>query len=119
MIKVKRAYDEPDDKDGKRYLIDRLWPRGITKASLKIDGWLKEVAPSQALRRWFNHDPQRWAEFRRKYFEELDVNPEAWTPLVGAARKGFVTLIYGARDTEYNNGVALAEYLRQKMKSNR
>jgi uncharacterized protein YeaO (DUF488 family) len=114
VIRVKRAYEEPEDGDGKRYLIDRLWPRGLTKASLKTDGWLKEIAPSQALRRWFNHDPTKWDEFRRKYFKELDARPEFWEPLIDAARKEPITLIYSAHDTEHNNGVALAEYLKAR-----
>ncbi|HSU30899.1 MAG TPA: DUF488 domain-containing protein [Bryobacteraceae bacterium] len=118
MIKLKRAYEEPEDSDGVRYLIDRLWPRGLTKAALKIDGWLKDVAPSQALRRWFNHDPEKWSEFRQRYFDELDARPDTWTTLVEAARKGPVTLVYSAHDTDHNNGVALAEYLRTKQ-SNR
>ena len=118
MIKLKRAYEEPEEGDGARYLIDRLWPRGVTKAALKIDGWLKDVAPSQALRQWFNHEPEKWDEFRQRYFEELDLKPETWTILVEAASKGPVTLVYGAHDTDHNNGVALAEYLRKKQ-SNR
>lgn len=112
MINLKRAYQEPEIGDGARYLIDRLWPRGKTKTALKIDDWLKDVAPSDALRRWFNHDPQRWDEFRRRYFAELDSKPDAWLPLVDAARKGSITLVYSAHDAEHNNGVALAEYLR-------
>ena len=85
MIKLKRAYEEPEEGDGVRYLIDRLWPRGVTKAALKIDGWLKDVAPSQALRQWFKHDPEKWNEFRRRYFDELDAKPETWTTLAEAA----------------------------------
>ncbi len=119
MIKLKRAYDETDPEDGKRYLVDRLWPRGLTKTALKIDAWLKEVAPSPALRRWFNHDPAKWDEFRRRYFDELDANPEAWMPLAQAARKESITLIYGARDREHNQAVALADYLRRKNASTR
>lgn len=115
MIRLKRAYEEVEPGDGERYLIDRLWPRGVTKASLKIDGWLKDVAPSDALRRWFQHDPQRWHEFRRRYFAELDSKPEAWAALAHAARKGTITLVYSARDPEHNNGVALAEYLKKQI----
>jgi uncharacterized protein YeaO (DUF488 family) len=112
MIHLKRAYDEAEAADGARYLIDRLWPRGKTKAALKIEDWLKDVAPGDALRSWFNHDPQRWAEFRRRYFAELDAKPDAWATLVDAARKGPITLVYSAHDVERNNAVALAEYLR-------
>jgi uncharacterized protein YeaO (DUF488 family) len=111
MFKVKRAYEQAEAADGARYLIDRLWPRGITKESLKVDGWVKEVAPSDALRRWFNHDSEKWNEFRQRYFAELDSKRDTWTPLVEAARQGPITLVYGAQDAEHNNGVALAEYL--------
>jgi uncharacterized protein YeaO (DUF488 family) len=107
----KRAYLPQERSDGKRYLVDRLWPRGIRKQALEIEGWLKEAAPTDALRRWFNHDPKKWPEFRRRYFAELDAHPEAWKPLVDAARAHSVTLVYGAKDTEHNNAVALAEYL--------
>ncbi len=116
MIKLKRAYEEAEAADGARYLIDRLWPRGVKKESLRIEGWLKEVAPSDTLRHWFNHDPERWDEFRKRYFAELDSKPEAWTPLAEAARKGPVTLVYSAHDVEHNNGVALAEYLKTRSK---
>jgi len=111
MIHLKRARDEAESGDGARYLVDRLWPRGVTKASLPLEGWVKEVAPSDALRRWFQHDPAKWDEFRRRYFAELDKNPDAWKPLAEAARAGPVTLIYSAHDPEHNNAVALAEYL--------
>jgi uncharacterized protein YeaO (DUF488 family) len=113
MFKLKRAYEEPETADGARYLVDRLCPRGITKAELKIDGWIKEVAPSNDLRRWFNHDPAKWDEFRKRYFTELDANRETWKPLVEAAQKGTITLLYGAHDPEHNNAVALAEYLKR------
>lgn len=115
VIKVKRAYEEAEPEDGTRYLVDRLWPRGIKKDALSLEGWLKEVAPSQALRRWFNHDPDKWNEFRRRYFGELDARPEVWMPLAEAARKGPLTLIYSAHDAQHNNGVALAEYLRAQL----
>ena len=115
MINLKRAYEEAEAGDGARYLVDRLWPRGKTKAALKIDGWLKDVAPSDALRRWFNHDPQRWNEFQKRYFAELDSKPDTWVPLVDAARKGSITLVYSAHDAEHNNGVALTEYLRARI----
>ena len=116
MIKLKRAYEPAETEDGARYLVDRLWPRGVTKASLKIEGWPKDVAPSGALRRWFNHDPQKWNEFRQKYFAELDAKPDSWIALAGAARKSSITLIYGAHDSEHNNAVALAEYLNARTK---
>jgi uncharacterized protein YeaO (DUF488 family) len=115
MIHLKRAYDEPETADGVRYLVDRLWPRGKTKAALKIDDWLKDVAPGDALRRWFNHDPERWNEFRKRYFAELDAKPDAWAALVDVARKGSITLVYSAHDVEQNNAVALAEYLKAQI----
>jgi uncharacterized protein YeaO (DUF488 family) len=111
MFRVKRVYEEAASGDGARCLVDRLWPRGVAKVSLRIDGWLKEAAPGDTLRRWFNHDPARWHEFRRRYFAELDAKPEAWAPLLDAAKKGPVTLVYSAHDEEHNNAVALAEYL--------
>ena len=111
MIKIKRAYDPPARGDGRRYLVDRLWPRGMTKEKLQLDGWLKDVAPSEALRKWFGHDPAKWDEFQRLYFAELDAHPDAWHPILRAARRGNVTLVYGARDTEHNDAVALKVYL--------
>ncbi len=111
MINVKRAYDEPARNDGERFLIDRVWPRGVTRDDLRIAGWLRDLAPSTPLRKWFAHDPAKWDEFRRRYAAELDRNPEAWKPLLQAGRHGQVTLVYGARDTEHNNAVALKEYL--------
>ena len=114
MIKVKRAYELAVRGDGKRFLVDRLWPRGVTKDALRAQAWLKDVAPSDALRRWFGHDPARWDEFQRRYFAELDAQPEAWQPVLRAARRGNVTLLYGARDVEHNNAVALKEYLEKQ-----
>lgn len=111
MIALKRAYEKAATADGIRFLVERLWPRGIKKTELRIDAWLKDVAPSDALRRWFVHDPKKWPEFRRRYFAELDRHPEAWNPIRGASRHGLVTLVYSARDTEHNNAVALKEYL--------
>lgn len=111
MIRVKRVYDPPESDDGMRFLVERLWPRGLSKVALCIDGWLRDVAPSHELRRWFGHDPKRWEEFRRRYFAELDARPEAWRPLLEAAARGNVTLLFSARDTEHNNAVALRDYL--------
>jgi uncharacterized protein YeaO (DUF488 family) len=112
MIKVKRAYDSFEAEDGIRFLVDRLWPRGIRKDKLKVDAWLKNVAPSAELRKWFGHDPTRWSEFRRRYFSELKANPSGWRPIVEAGEKGGVTLIYGAIDEQHNNAVALREFLK-------
>jgi uncharacterized protein YeaO (DUF488 family) len=111
LIHLKRAYDPVDPGDGPRFLVDRIWPRGIKKDALKIDAWNKDVAPSPELRRWFGHDPARWVEFQGRYEKELDGNQEAWQPLLLAARQGDITLIYSARDVEHNNAVALKAYL--------
>lgn len=111
VVEVKRAYEPAADSDGIRFLVERLWPRGIKKADLHVDDWLKDVAPSNDLRRWFAHDPEKWPEFRRRYFAELDDHPESWRRIRDAARHGRVTLVYSAHDTEHNNAVALKEYL--------
>ncbi len=116
MIKVKRVYDPVEPDDGKRFLVERLWPRGIRKETLAMEGWLKEVAPSDRLRRWFGHDPKKWEEFRRRYFAELEARPEAWRPLLEAARAGNVTLLFSARDTAHNNAMALREFLEGKLR---
>jgi|SRR5579862_8286544 len=111
MLVLKRAYEKASAQDGVRFLVDRLWPRGVRKADLRIDGWLKDAAPSDALRRWFAHDPERWSEFRRRYFAELDQHAEACAPLRQAVRQGRVTLVYSAKDAEHNNAAALRDYL--------
>lgn len=111
MIRVKRAYDAPATSDGRRFLVDRLWPRGVKKDALRLNGWFKELAPSDGLRRWFGHDPERWDEFQRRYSAELDAQPAAWKPLYEASRRGTVTLVYAARDAGHNNAVALKRYL--------
>ena len=115
MIHIKRAYDEPEPGDGVRILVDRLWPRGIRKDELHLDGWNKEVAPSNELRSWFGHEPGRWEDFNRRYFNELDKNPAAWQPILKMARSGNVTLLHAARDREHNNAVALATYLAARL----
>ncbi|MGC1107713.1 MAG: DUF488 family protein, partial [Candidatus Acidiferrales bacterium] len=99
-----------------RYLVERLWPRGMKKESLQLDGWLKHVAPSDALRRWFGHKPERWLKFRQRYLAELRENPKAWQPLLEVARQGGVTLLYSARDTEHNSAIVLREFLASKLK---
>jgi uncharacterized protein YeaO (DUF488 family) len=111
MIQIKRVYDPINNSDGTRLLVERLWPRGVKKASLEIKAWLKDVAPSGELRKWFSHDPAKWNEFRNRYFMELETNPDAWQPIIEAARHGTVTLIYSSHDTEHNNAVALEEFL--------
>jgi uncharacterized protein YeaO (DUF488 family) len=116
VINLKRVYAPPSGADGARWLIERLWPRGVEKGSLKIKSWLKEVAPSTELRKWFSHDPAKWDEFRRRYFDELKTNPEAWQSILEAARRGTVTLIYSSHDTEHNNAVALQDFLRRHLR---
>jgi uncharacterized protein YeaO (DUF488 family) len=111
-VRVKRAYDEPADSDGYRVLIDRLWPRGVSKARARLDEWARDLAPSDELRRWFGHDPARFDEFRRRYAKELAAREERLEELRARARAGAVTLVYGARDTEHNDAVVLAEILR-------
>jgi len=115
MIKLKRVYEPASPDDGVRILVERLWPRGIKKDALKLDTWLKEVAPSDGLRRWFGHEPKKWNGFRDRYFAELDANPQTWESVAKAVRRGRVTLIYSSRDTEHNNAVALRNYLEDKM----
>ena len=111
MIKLKRAYDRPSKDDGARYLVERLWPRGIKKTELPLDGWLKDVAPSPELRKWFGHDPEKWTQFQRRYFTELRAHEESLRPLRKAARQGPVTLVFSSHDTEHNAAVALRDYL--------
>jgi len=114
-IRVKRVYDPAGPEDGLRCLVDRLWPRGLRREEANIDLWVREVAPSDELRRWFGHDPARWEEFQRRYAAELDSRPEAWRDLLETARKNTVTLLYGARDTEHNNAVVLKAYLEARL----
>lgn len=109
-LKLKRAYEPAEPGDGRRVLVDRIWPRGVSKAEAHIDLWLKEVAPSTALRKWFGHAPERWLGFRERYLEELEANP-AVGELRQVMAKGPVTLVYGAKDTEHNQAVVLAAYL--------
>ena len=115
-IQIKRAYDLPAAEDGSRYLVDRVWPRGVTREALELAGWQKEAAPSNDLRKWFGHDPARWAEFQERYAAELDDNPEGWHPLLEAARQGPITLVYGAKDTLHNQAVVLKAYLEAHQK---
>jgi uncharacterized protein YeaO (DUF488 family) len=114
-IQTKRVYEQPTPDDGERVLVERLWPRGVRKADLKFDAWLKDVGPSTELRKWFNHDPERWVEFRTKYWAELDDAPENWRLLSEAARRGRLTLLFSSHDEEHNNAVALQQYLEHKL----
>ena len=110
-IRIKRAYDIPNDDDGYRILVDRLWPRGISKEKAKIDFWPKDLSPSTELRRWYGHDPKKWNEFKSRYFAELDGNIELLDELLGYVHKGTVTFIYSSKEQRLNNAVALKEYL--------
>jgi uncharacterized protein YeaO (DUF488 family) len=110
-IRLKRAYEPPSAEDGLRVLVDRLWPRGLGKSEAAIDRWLKEVAPSSELRRWFGHDPRKWNEFRRKYQVELSGRGDLLRELRQAAREGPLTLVYSARDQEHNQAVVLRDLL--------
>ena len=110
-VRVKRVYDPPSKEDGVRVLVEGLWPRGLTKPKAAVDLWLKDIAPSVALRQWFNRDPARWNEFKRRYAEELDKKSGAIAALAGAVRSGQVTLLFGARDEQHNSAVALHSYL--------
>lgn len=110
-IRVKRIYEPAAHEDGERYLVDRLWPRGVSKAAAHLSGWLKDVAPSDALRRWFGHDPARWDEFRRRYLAELKSRSVPLGPLRAAVARGPVTLVYSARDEAHNQAVVLRDFL--------
>jgi uncharacterized protein YeaO (DUF488 family) len=113
QIRLKRAYEEPSKQDGTRILVDRIWPRGVKKDQARIDHWLRDIAPSADLRKWFGHDPDKWPEFKRRYFRELDNNRAAVAELRRLAGAGRVTLVFAARDVRRNNAVALKEYLQR------
>ena len=115
MLRLKRAYAPAATTDGRRVLVERLWPRGVSKTRLRLDEWAKDVAPSTDLRRWYGHDPERWPEFRRRYFAELRANGAAWQPLLAAARRGRVTFIYAAHDEVRNGAAALKAFLDRRM----
>lgn len=110
-LHIKRAYEPSAPEDGERFLVDRLWPRGVKKKTLALTGWLKEVAPSDALRRWFGHVPERWEDFRRRYRDELKTQQAALQPLRDALKRGTVTLVYSAHDEAHNQAVVLREFL--------
>jgi len=115
VIFIKRVYEPSKREDGTRFLVDHLWPRGLKKDEVNVAVWLKEVSPSTALRKWFNHDPAKWKEFQRRYFSELKTKPEAWKPLLESAREGGVALVFSARDPEHNNAVAFKSFLEKKL----
>ena len=111
MIKLKRAYEKPSRDDGSRILVERLWPRGLTKERAAVDLWLKEVSPSPELRKWFGHDPARWEQFQKRYWRELEETREAVRLLKHKAKQGTLTLVYAARDEEHNSALALKRFL--------
>ncbi|HSJ86904.1 MAG TPA: DUF488 domain-containing protein [Anaerolineales bacterium] len=115
IVRAKRVYEAIQRSDGPRFLVERFWPRGVKKEKLKLDAWLKDVAPSNGLRRWFGHDPAKWDAFQRRYRAELNENPSAWKQLLEVARQGSVTLLYSARDTEHNNAIVLKDYLAERL----
>ena len=117
MIRIKRAYEPATRGDGRRFLVERLWPRGVRKETLRLDAWAKEVAPSTTLRQWFGHRADRWAEFQRRYRRELGARRDAWSPLLEASRRGTVTLVYGARDREHNAAIVLRDYLAKRARA--
>jgi len=119
MLQIKRVYEPWSKADGERILIDRLWPRGLKKENVKIDEWMKNIAPSNELRTWFSHDPKKWSEFKRRFFSELEGKQDLLNRIVNDARKGTVTLLFGAKDDRFNNASALKEYVETRMQSSR
>lgn len=113
-MKIKRVYEKPEREDGIRILVDRLWPRGLTKEKARVDVWLKDIAPSTELRKWFGHEPSRWKEFRERYREELHRNKPAVSSLQDYLKKGEVTLVYGTRDEDHNEAILLKELFDSK-----
>jgi uncharacterized protein YeaO (DUF488 family) len=111
MIRIKRIYDTPEQKDGFRVLVDRLWPRGLKKERAKVDMWLKEIAPDEVLRKWFSHDPAKWDEFKKRYFEELKDKKEYIDIIIERSKTDVITLLYGAKDRDHNNAVVLKEFI--------
>jgi uncharacterized protein YeaO (DUF488 family) len=114
MIKIKRIYDAPTPEDGFRILVDRLWPRGLSKEKAKVDLWLKEIAPSNELRKWYSHDPRKWTEFKKKYFRDLDMKRELINQIVQKMKERDVTLLYSSKEEKLNNAVALKEYIEKR-----
>ncbi|MEJ5375326.1 MAG: DUF488 family protein [bacterium] len=117
QLKIKRIYDPASPHDGQRILVDRLWPRGISKEKAEIVFWARQLAPSHELRRWYGHDPAKWEEFKSKYFQELKANPLELEKLLEYLRRGPVTLLYGSTETKLNNAVALKEYLERMLQA--
>lgn len=119
MIRIKRTYEPSARGDGRRILVERLWPRGMKKEALDMDAWLKDVAPSTTLRKWFGHRVERWEEFRRRYRRELRAKRETWSSILAASERGTVTLLYSAHDLEHNGAVVLREYLTERSAARR
>jgi len=115
MIKTKRVYEKPERNDGVRILVERLWPRGIKKEDLKMNDWLKDLGASKELRKWYGHNPEKWKEFKKRYFKELKTKPEQLSYIRDAAKQRNITFLYSAKDTKHNNAVALKEYLDKKL----
>ena len=116
-IKIKRIYDKPEAGDGVRILVERLWPRGLSKKEAKVDIWLKDIAPSTGLRKWFPHDPAKWEEFRRRYYRELDQNRDAVNELLRITEGSDAAFVYGSREKEYNSALALKLYIEKLVKT--
>ncbi len=114
-IQIRRVYEAPGKNDGYRVLVDRIWPRGVSKEAASVDAWNKDVAPSTQLRQWFGHDPEKWAEFKKRYWQELKANRAGVASLLEQARAGRVTLVFGAKDAEHSNAAALREYLMKEL----
>jgi len=110
-IRIKRVYEQPDEADGRRILVDRLWARGLSKDKAKVDAWVKEIAPSTELRRWYGHDPNKWAEFKSRYAVELNTKPDKVEEILGEVQMGIVTFLYSSKEEQLNNAVALKEYI--------
>ncbi len=115
-IKLKRVYEEPEPSDGKRVLVERLWPRGLSKDKARVDIWLKDAAPSTDLRKWFDHDPSKWEEFKKRYYAELDANPQVLTPIVELLGSETITFVFASKEEAYNNSAALREYIEIRSK---
>ncbi len=111
ILRIKRVYETPEQTDGRRILVDRLWPRGVSKQKAKVDVWIKEIAPSTELRHWYGHDPDKWIEFKNRYIAELKANPEPVDAVLAEVREGIVTFIYSAKETRMNNAVVLRDYV--------
>jgi uncharacterized protein YeaO (DUF488 family) len=114
-IMLKRAYEKPSAEDGKRILVERLWPRGVRKEEAGIDQWLKEIAPSNELRKWYSHDPSKWSEFKRRYWIELDAKKDVLLNIAKQAKEGKVTFVFGSKEEKLNNAAALKEYIESQL----